>query len=93
MSATVTVDREALQRLLFEVDSLSDVEYLRLGDMSSYANHILGLVYDFRQTIDPREKFDEVLTDDEWDSLAEVRGLHARHLYRTLVIEDMLSHA
>lgn len=93
MSATVTVDREALRRLLFEVNALGDVEWLRAED-GLYAHHIYGIAEAFERTIDPREGFDEDRSDEEaCDAEAEVRGLHARHLFRALVIEDMLSHA
>ena len=90
MSATVTVDREPLQKLLFEVDALGCVEQLRLGKLSSYANHIWGLAESFKRTIDPREGFEEGLSEDESDAVYEVRELHARHLFRALVIEDLL---
>ena len=90
MSATVTVDREALRRLLFEVDALGCVEHLRFGELSSYANHIWRLGESFKRTSDPREGFEEGLSEDESDAVDEVRELHARHLFRSLVIEDML---
>jgi hypothetical protein len=94
MSETVSVDREALRNLLYEVDALAEVEALRLGRSDgAYMDHIFRLTQTLRRTIDPRQEFDEGLTDEESDSVAEVIELHARHLFRTLVIEDMLSHA
>jgi len=56
-------------------------------------HHIFRLTESFRRRIDPRERFEEAVSDEDADDLAEIRELHARHLFRSLVIEDMLSHA
>lgn len=93
MSASVTVDRGALLQLLFEVDTLARVEALRHGRDGVYENHIFMLPQRFKRAIDPREDFDEGITDAEADSVGECRAIHARRLFRSLVIEDMLSHA
>ena len=76
------------------MDALAEVEALRLGRSDgSYMDHIFRLTQTFRRNMDPRQEFDEDITEAEADSVAEVIELHARHLFRTLVIEDMLSHA
>lgn len=95
MSATVTVDREALRRLLYEVEAIGDVEALRTGSTDAPFMHwIFGVTEEFRRSVDPREGFDENRSDEGAQNAREdVRELHARHLFRTLVIEELMNRA
>lgn len=83
MSATVAVDREALRTLLFEVNTLANVELLRAGpeDGGPLSDHIFRLTEAFERT-DPRQEFDRRGTEEEQDADASARRRHAEEVVR-----------